>query len=141
MLLLWAAPVIAATEDIHALLHPVLVADSANYELPKNTVKQHEASVPILEDLGGGGGGTSIPVSGGPIVFITYFNSGLQLILEIAVGMATLWVLISGGQIMLSGGGAQKDAAIERMKYAVVGLIGLIFVGVLLKFLNASFFV
>jgi len=132
-----AVPLVAAASE-PAALRPKWEAAAVEYSVPQNSVRTQINTVPLIQSLGEE---TSLEIEGGANIFIKYFNNSIDWVLNIAVGIATLWVLIAGGQMMMSGGGGQKDQAKERMIYAIIGLLGLIFVGVILKLLNAQFFV
>lgn len=94
--------------------------------------------VKLLEKLGGI---DCIPIGAGAQTFITYFNEGSKLLLNIGYGVCTLWVVISGIQIMLAGGDSGKRGeAMTRMTWSIGGLVLLVMSGFVLQALNSLFF-
>ena len=92
-------------------------------------------------DLGGGLPFVDIDAVQPGGTFFNWFNKSANFLMAVAVGVGTLWVLISGGLIVLSGGDAGKRGqAIERITSTILGLLGLIFLGAILRFLNNIFF-
>lgn len=100
---------------------------------------QHWGSVPLLEQFGSA---ENIDVNPqGELPILTYVNEAWEWLEIVAFGIVLLWVLVSGGMIILLGGDQSKRGEwIEHMKWAIIGLITLALIGVLLNFLNASFF-
>lgn len=114
----------------------LFAAGSALAQIPP---EQNAGTVPLIEPLGGA---TSIPILPGFGTFLTYFNSSVGWIFQVAVGFTVVWVLIGGFLYMTSGNNqSQRSAAISRMTWAIAGLLILLFAGFLLRTLNDIFFV
>ena len=97
-----------------------------------------EGTVPLIETLGPE---KCIPIEAGARTFILYFNNSVTFIFQVAVGACVVWVLIAGFGIMLTGGDAGKRGEwIERLQWAIGGLLILMFSGFLLRTLNSLFF-
>ena len=94
------------------------------------TIKLHE---PV-------NGEEEIHVDDGIGALFEYFNHIWSWVLGVAAGMTVAWVLWSGMGIINSGGDQSKySASVGQMKGALIGLFLLIFIGVILKAINASF--
>lgn len=75
-------------------------------------------------------------------VFIDYFNLSSGWIFRVAVGFAVLWVLIGGVMFILSGNNqSRRSEAISRMTWSIIGLLILLFAGVILRTMNSIFFI
>lgn len=75
-------------------------------------------------------------------IFIEYFNVSSGWLFRVAVGFAVLWILIGGVMFILSGNNqSRRSEAISRITWAVVGLIILLFAGVILRTMNSIFFI
>ena len=109
----------------------------------KHKVKQHYDPFELLEPLGHQTDVT-IPAGGGSPLqpFLELSSDRMPWFILVAVGIVTLWVLVSGGMIIVFGGDQSgRSKWIEHIKWAIIGLIALVFVGVILNFLNASFYI
>ena len=107
------------------------------------SVVPHVGSLNLLQPLDDGATTHAITSSATTpgLTFITFFNRGMDIILEVAVGIATLWVLISAGQIILAGGDSSKRAAaFGHIIWTIVGVVMLVFFGLILRVLNSNFF-
>ncbi|MFH1670119.1 MAG: hypothetical protein ABIA92_00850 [Patescibacteria group bacterium] len=106
----------------------------------RHHVEQKQNAVPLIEPIAGD---ANVPVAvGGVLPFLVYVQRAWNWLVLVAVGLVTLWVLVSGGMIIVFGGDQSgRSKWIEHIKWAIIGLIALVFVGVILNFLNASFFV
>ncbi|MFH0770456.1 MAG: hypothetical protein V1926_03710 [Candidatus Peregrinibacteria bacterium] len=101
-------------------------------------VKQTMSNVTILEPLNG----STTDIAIRPDSIFDYLNSGLQMFLNIAVGIVLLWFLLAGTVYVISGGNAsQESTAKDHMISAMIGLLLLVFFGAILRFLNSDFFV
>lgn len=84
---------------------------------------------------------TSIFPSSGIGTFIDYFNSAGTWIWMVAMGICVLWVLLGGFMIMLSGAeSGLRGKGIGHIRWAITGLIILVFAGFILRTLNSLFF-
>ncbi|MBU2213155.1 pilin [Patescibacteria group bacterium] len=109
----------------------------------RHKVKQHYDPFELLEPLGSQTDVT-IPAGGGSPLqpFLELSSDRMPWFILVAVGLVTLWVLVSGGMIIVFGGDQSgRSKWIEHIKWAIIGLIALVFVGVILNFLNASFYI
>jgi len=80
-------------------------------------------------------------INPGPYAFIDYFNCGMQWLVNVCVGIATLWVLIAAGMYILSFGDPGKQGAARgHIISALIGLVLLVFFGAFLRMLNSIFF-
>lgn len=80
--------------------------------------------------------------SAGIGILYQYFNAVWPWVLGSAAGIAVLWSLIGGIQIMLSGDNTgMRSAGQERLLWALAGLIMIALAGVILTTLNPLFFV
>ncbi len=111
--------------------------------LPADTIAQggdplvRRADVPLIQPLGAL---AAIPTMPGVGMFLTYFNSAVPWLFDVAIGFCAIWVVIGGIRIMASAGGGEKGEGINNIKYAVGGLLILIFAGTILKTLNNFFY-
>lgn len=103
-----------------------------------SSVQQRRDDIELIEPIDPAV--TSIAVEPGAGTFITYFEVASQWLFEIAVGFAVIWVLIGGFTLMI-GGENMKTQAKDMMKWAILGLLLLIFAGYFLRTLNDIFFV
>ncbi len=77
-----------------------------------------------------------------PNIFIDYFNMSSSWLFRVAIGFTVLWVLIGGVMFMSSGNNqSRRQEAISRITWSIVGLLVLLFTGVILRTLNSIFFV
>lgn len=98
-------------------------------------------SIKLLECFSNGG--CEVPTAGtGPLgVFGIYFNSIYPWVVGMAAGIALLWALIGGIQMMMSGGDSGKRGeAVTKIQHAVLGLLMIIFAATILNFINPTFF-
>jgi len=74
-------------------------------------------------------------------VFQTYFNNVYPLILGSAAGIALLWALVGGIEIMVAGENASKRTeGVNRLMHALTGLVMLLFAAVIMNFINPTFY-
>ncbi len=73
-------------------------------------------------------------------IFFTYFNSAWPWMVGTAAGLAVLQAVVGGVQIMTSSGGAGKSAGVERLQWAIAGLVMLVLAGLILRTLNPLFY-
>ena len=120
----------------------IIFAASDDDEPEPHVVEQHWTGVPLLEPLDSAG--TSVIPVDTSAPMQTFINLGelrMPWFIQVAVGLVTLWVLVSGAMIIILGGDqGGRSKWIEHIKWAIIGLIALVFVGAILRFLNASFF-
>lgn len=91
----------------------------------------------LIEPLGGG---NTLPA--GDNAFIEYFNQSSDWLFRVAVGFTVMWVLIGGVMFIISGNNqSRRSEAITRISSALIGLLILLFAGVILRTLNSLFFV
>lgn len=115
-----------------ALLAAVLLSD------PLITLAQVRSGVPLIQPLDD----TTPSLSSSPNIFLDYFNVSVGWLFKVAVGFAVMWVLIGGVMYMTSGNNqGQRSSAISKMTWAIIGLLILLFAGVILRTLNSIFFV
>jgi len=96
------------------------------------------AAVPLLEPVGGQ---TQID-TGNINYFITYFNAVLPWVTGVAAGIAVVWGIWGATGIILSGGDpAKATEGKNKVIASLTGLILLLFARMLLRTINASFFV
>lgn len=108
---------------------------------PPMLITADAGTIKLLEPVGGKSeinvGDSSDPIAG----LFEYFNALWGWVLGVAAGMTVAWVLWAGMGIINSGGDQSKfSASVGQMKGALIGLFLLIFIGVILKAINASFF-
>ncbi len=96
-----------------------------------------QAEIHLLEPIGGS---ASIPVSPGAGTAIAYFNTAANWLLIVAVGSCVVWVVIGGIEIMISGGGEWRGRGKENIRWAITGIVMLLFAGFILRTLNSMFF-
>ena len=86
------------------------------------------ANVPLIEPLGSL---NEIQIGRGFQTFFDYFNDSYRWVLEVAVGFVVIWVLIGGFMYMTSGTDqSTRSEAVSRMTWAIVGLMLLLFAGI-----------
>ena len=117
----------------------VLVASMGALSVQDAFAAQHAgARVKLLEPLGEE---KDIPVKPGAGTLIAYFNSAVTWLISVAVGICVIWVLIGGFHIMVSGGDTSlRQRGQEFIKWALIGLVMLLFAGFILRTLNQLFF-
>lgn len=71
-------------------------------------------------------------------IFFTYFNLFYRWLVGVAMGVTLLMVVVGGIQIIQAGD--QKSQGMERIRWAVVGLLILIFSSMILQTLNPAFY-
>lgn len=82
------------------------------------------------------------PPSAGITILYQYFNAVWPWVLGSAAGIAVLWSLIGGIQIMLSGDNTgMRSAGQERLLWALAGLLMIALAGVILTTLNPIFYI
>lgn len=73
-------------------------------------------------------------------IFFEYFNRAWPWLLGSAGGVAVLQAIIGGVQIMTSSGGGGKSEGVERMQWAIAGLVMLVLAGLILRTINPIFY-
>ena len=97
------------------------------------------ADIQLMEPVGGCDKLTPKPGLG---TFFGYFNLLWPWLIGTAAGIAVLMALVGGLQVIMSGGDQSKrQEGLDRLKHALLGLLMLVFAGVILRVLNPSFFV
>ena len=97
------------------------------------------ADIQLMEPVGGCDKLTPKPGLG---TFFGYFNLLWPWLIGTAAGIAVLMALVGGLQVIMSGGDqSKKQEGLDRLKNALLGLLMLVFAGVILRVLNPSFFV
>lgn len=71
-------------------------------------------------------------------IFFTYFNLFYRWLVGVAMGVTLLMVVVGGIQIIQAGD--LKSQGMERIRWAVVGLLILIFSSMILQTLNPAFY-
>lgn len=95
--------------------------------------------VPILEPIGNMP--DCIPIGDFLGTRLAYFEPASKWLYNVAVGIAVLWTLIGGIQVMTSGDDqGKRSEGFDKMKYSIGGLAMLVFAGVILRSLNGIFF-
>lgn len=97
--------------------------------------------IPVLEYPTQGGFGF-VPVGSGPLgTFTYYFQLIYPWFIGVAAGIAVLWGLFGGIMIIFSADDQAKRAeGIEKFKWAIAGLLMIIFARLILHTLNPNFF-
>ncbi len=104
-------------------------AQSAGFTPPTDLI--------LLEPIGT----PSFPPSAGINILFDYFNDVWPWVLGSAAGIAVLWTLIGGIQIMLSGDNTtMRGEGKERLMWALAGLLIIALAGVILTTLNPVFY-
>lgn len=85
-------------------------------------------------------GNSELDAESGIDIFFTYFNSAWPWMVGTAAGVAVLQAVVGGVQIMMSSGGAGKAAGVERLQWAIAGLVMLVLAGLILRTLNPIFY-
>lgn len=74
-------------------------------------------------------------------LFIEFFNCVWPWILSVAGGVAVLQGVIGGTMIMLAGDDSgRRGEGINKLKFSILGLILVAFMGTILRVLNPSFY-
>ncbi len=73
-------------------------------------------------------------------IFFEYFNRAWPWLVGTAGGVAVLQAVIGGVQIMTSSGGSGKSEGVERMQWAIAGLVMLVLAGLILRTINPLFY-
>ena len=106
----------------------------AQNELPQ----RNQGGIDLLAPLGNQ---TNIAVQSGFGTFLAYFNDAAQWLIYVAMGACVLWVLLGGFMIMLSGADSGlRSKGIGHMRWAITGIVLLLFAGFILRTLNSMFF-
>ncbi len=109
-----------------------------NVEASSNhVIRQNQLVIPLMQPLGSSNN-ISYTATNAMEPFFKYFTNSYDWMLAVAVGIATVWVLICGAAIMITGDSGKQWK--ERIIFAIVGVIILTFFDVILKLLNAWFF-
>jgi len=102
------------------------------------SAQQTNGSVGLIQPLDD----STASLASSPTIFIDYFNMSRFWLFRVAVGFTVLWILIGGVMFMTSGNNqSRRSAAISRIIWSVVGLLILLFSGVILRTLNSLFFI
>ncbi len=118
----------------------------ATFAVPFAVFAQGQVGVPQrdqkgIELLAPLGNQTHIPVQSGFGTFLSYFNDAAAWLIYVSMGICVLWVLLGGFMIMLSGADSGLRAkGIGHMRWAITGLVILLFAGFILRTLNSMFF-
>ena len=97
------------------------------------------ADIQLMEPIGGCDKLTPKPGLG---TFFGYFNLLWPWLIGTAAGLSVLMALVGGLQVIMSGGDqSKKQEGLDRLKNALLGLLMLVFAGVILRVLNPAFFV
>lgn len=84
---------------------------------------------------------SSLNASPGIQIFFDYFNLGWPWLIGSAAGIAVLWSLVGGMQVILSGGDpGKRQAGIDRLLWSLAGLAILALAGLILRTLNPLFY-
>ena len=112
--------------------------------LPAEASMIHSEEIRLLEPLGDEDTvriEVSGPGDGRVKTWLNYMGPAMEWVFNVAIGIAVLWVLIGGIMIMIAGDDASKrQNGIGMMKNAILGLVVLIFAGLILRMLNSLFF-
>ncbi len=93
----------------------------------------------LMEAIGKCGELTGKP---GLDTFFTYFNLLWPWMIGTSAGIAVLMAIAGGIQIIMSGGDpGKRGEGVQRLMNALLGLLMLVFAGLLLNTLNPSFFI
>lgn len=99
---------------------------------------QRQGGINLLAPLGNQ---TNLAVQSGFGTFLAYFNDAATWLVYVAMGICVLWVLLGGFMIMLSGADSgQRSKGIGHMRWAITGIVILLFAGFILRTLNSMFF-
>lgn len=99
----------------------------------------NSGKIRLMEPIGKCGELTGKP---GLDTFFTYFNLLWPWMIGTSAGIAVLMAIAGGIQIIMSGGDpGKRGEGVQRLMNALLGLLMLIFAGLLLNTLNPSFFV
>lgn len=116
---------------VSALLAPRLVAAAP---------AQTQSTIPILQSLSPSGSSTvTVGSTVDTLPVVVYFKDAIVWIQITAAGFCVLWIVISGIQIMVSGG-SNTEGAKDHLKWGLIGLIMLFFMGFILQTLNSQFY-
>lgn len=100
--------------------------------------QRNQGGINLLAPLGNQ---NNIPVQPGFGTFLAYFNDAATWLIYVAMGLCVLWVLLGGFMIMLSGADSgQRAKGIGHMRWAITGIVILLFAGFILRTLNSMFF-
>jgi hypothetical protein len=116
---------------IAATAFPLTVLAQAGGGFP-----QRQGGIDLLAPLGAL---RNITVTRGFGTFLTYFNDAAKWIIYVAMGICVLWVLLGGFMLMMPSS-SYREKGKDHMKWALIGLVILLFAGVILRTLNSLFF-
>ncbi|MFH1444556.1 MAG: hypothetical protein ABIG34_04175 [Candidatus Peregrinibacteria bacterium] len=103
-----------------------------------NPLPQEQGGIDLLAPLGSQ---TNIEVQPGFGTFLTYFNDAGAWLIYVAMGLCVLWVLLGGFMLMLSGAdNSLRSKGIGHMRWAITGMVILLFIGFILRTLNSLYF-
>lgn len=111
-----------------------VAADPSPPQIPQTI----DGGVPLIEPIGQK---STITVTAGFGTLFSYINDIADYLLIVAGGICILWVLIGGLQMMMSGvDNSLQSKGKESMKWAIIGLVILLFAGFILRTLNSMFY-
>ncbi|MBI1812246.1 hypothetical protein HY285_01740 [Candidatus Peregrinibacteria bacterium] len=98
-----------------------------------------QGSIPLMECINGN---CSIAVDNSKpfSAFWGYFDELYPWIVGTAAGIALLWALISGIQIIVAGDSTKMEAGKTQLLHAALGLLLILFSAIILHILNPTFF-
>jgi hypothetical protein len=113
--------------------------DNDNLEVPELNLVINESNLNLLQPLDDQT--TSLQSSPGIQIFFDYFNIGWPWLLGTAAGIAVFWALFGGLEVILSGGDTGKrQTGMDRLLWALAGLIIIACAGLILRTLNPLFY-
>lgn len=100
--------------------------------------QRNQGGIDLLAPLGNQ---QNITVQSGFGTFLAYFNDAAAWLIYVAMGICVLWVLLGGFMIMLSAvDSSQREKGKGHMRWAITGMVILLFAGFILRTLNSLFF-
>ncbi|HLD71262.1 MAG TPA: hypothetical protein VI873_01450 [Candidatus Peribacteraceae bacterium] len=88
------------------------------------------------------GGCSKLTAQAGLGTFFNYFNLLWPWLIGTASGIAVMMTLVGGLQVIMSEGDqGKRQEGLDRIKNSMIGLLMLVFAGLILTTLNPSFFV
>ncbi|MDA1208924.1 MAG: pilin [bacterium] len=86
--------------------------------------------------------GTPLVISTSTGTFEEYFIRSSTWIFNIAISFCIIWVLIAGMMYMTSGNDqGRRSSAINRMTWAIAGLLMMLFAGFILQSINNAYYI
>ncbi len=121
------------------LLQVVLISTLPSAAVARGNLEPDDSgSMYLLQPLDAGS--NEIDAQGGIDIFFTYFNRAWPWLMGTAAGLAVLQAIVGGVEIMISSGGEKRSAGIERLQWAIAGLVILVLAGLILRTLNPIFY-